>query len=135
MAGQSKVRFKLEDLKEKALAAIDLQIGEAATHLTNLSDDEALADARTEWRETVHHSVTALSADFEGLTDKDLRQRLAGFPAYPMRDEYAVIRQQQRLRLLEQDRAKILAKAESLVPDEDGTISLTKTALNDYFGL
>jgi septation ring formation regulator EzrA len=135
MAGQSKVRFKLEDLKKKALAAIDLQIHEAQEHLKSISDDDALADQRTEWRETVHHWLTALSADFDGLTDKDMRARLAMFPAYPMRDEYAVVRQAQRLRILEQDRTKILAKAESLVPDEDGNISLTKTALSDYFGL
>lgn len=136
MAGQSKVRFKLEDLKSKALDAIDAQIEQAGRDLEYLLDDDALQRDRDQWRNDVIEKVAGLYNDLQGdLEDRDLKFRLTSFPTYPVRDEYTVLRAQKRLKLLEEQRNKVVAKAESLVPDADGNISLTKTALADYFGL
>lgn len=135
MASSSKVLFNLQTLKEKALESINLRIKQAEDEVASHEDPAALERRVDEWRAT---QETRISDLFSRLGDKTLRDReLAEWKVQPMpdissRDRY---RAESRLRELQATRSQIQAKADSLVADADGNISLTKTQLAEFFGL
>jgi len=135
MATSSKVKFNLKTLKEKALESIDERIGRAQTEVDSFADESAMDAMVASWRADQEKRVSDL---FSRLGDGRLRDReLADFRIQPMpdisnRDRY---RAEARLRDLKDTRSEIVAKADSLVADADGNISLTKTQLSEFFGL
>jgi hypothetical protein len=137
MATSSKVRFVLEDLRAKALASIDLRIAQAQVEADSYVDDEALTLRVNDWRERQVAKVQALAAQLaedEAAVDN---HRLSKFSLDPIPsvDRWDRRNAQDRLDSLLAKRSQIEAKASAIKPDEDGTVSLTKTQLSDFFGL
>lgn len=133
MATSSKVLFRLETLKQKALESIDSRIDRKRLEVQSFEDDTALQQRVVEWRARQEEKVSEL---FRSLGDTD-NHRLANFKIDPIPevDAYDLRRAERELENLESRRSQIWAKTESLVPDEDGNISLTKTQLTEFFGL
>lgn len=135
MATSSKVKFNLATLKEKALESIDFRIAQAKQDVASHEDPAALEARIDAWRAEQEKRVSDL---FSRLGDGHLRDReLAEWRIQPMpetslRDRN---RAESNLRSLEATRSQIVAKADSLVPDGEGNISLTKTQLDEFFGL
>lgn len=137
MPGPTKVKFKLEDLKAKALESLDTRIEAAGRTYAQMLDDTAHNLEREDWRRKAEAQVIHLAHRLtteQGITDADLA-RAAILPNRPQRDEHAIVRARKALEALEAERTKVVAKSESLVPDEQGNISLTKTQLADFFSL
>lgn len=137
MPGPTKVKFKLGDLQAKALESIDARIENAGRNFMQLTDQSAYEEQTAEWRRKAEEQIVNLAhriSTGETMSNIDL-SRAALLPNRPQHDEYAVNRARKALEALEAERTKIVAKSESLVPDEDGNISLTKSQLADFFGL
>lgn len=135
MATSSKVKFNLETLKAKALESIDFRITQARLHVESFDDDEALNRRISEWRERQEGRISDLFRSLDGGDMAD--HTLAKWKIEPMPevDRYDRTRAESALRRLEEKRSQIVAKSDSLVPDEEGNISLTKTQLDEFFGL
>jgi tRNA splicing endonuclease len=133
MATSSKVQFRLETLKEKALESIDFRIAQQRLLVESFDDDEALEQRITEWRTRQEEKVSDL---FRSLGEAD-NHRLSKFKIDPIPevDRWERQRAERDLQSMENKRTQILAKSESLVADEDGNIALTKTQLSEFFGL
>lgn len=135
MATSSKVQFNLITLKTNALKSIDERIARAQTEVDSHEDPAALEQRIVDWRAEQERRISDV---FSRLSDGRMRDReLAQFSVQPMpeitsRDRY---RAEGKLRDLQDLRSQIVAKAESLVADADGNISLTKTQLAEFFGL
>lgn len=135
MATSSKVQFRLQTLKEKALESIDFRIQQAEQEVASHEDPAVLEERIDQWRKDQEARVSDL---FRQLGEGGIKDRqLAEFKIHPMpeistRDRY---RAEDALNRLRSTRSQIVAKAESLVPDEQGNISLTKTQLQEFFGL
>lgn len=137
MPGPTKVKFKLQDLQAKALESIDARLENAGRHFMQLTDRTKFEEDSAEWRRKAEDQIVNLAhriSTGETMSDIDL-SRAALLPSRPQHDEYAVNRARKAIENLEAERTKIVAKSESLVPDEDGNISLTKSQLADFFGL
>lgn len=135
MAVSSKVLFRLETLKEKALEAIDLQIAQKTLEVDSFEDEDALEERVKEWRTKQEERISDLFRQLgEGGIDN---YRLARFKMddLPKFDRYDRERAMRELRSLEAKRSEISAKASSLVPDEGGNISLTSTQMHQFFSL
>lgn len=133
MATSTKVRFNLETLRDKAIKSIDFRIAQQRLVVSSFADDEALAARQQEWRVRQEEKITEL---FNKLCDLD-DYALSRFTidALPTVDKWDRREAQRKLDDLEAKRVQILAKSESLVPDEDGALALTKTQLSEFFGL
>lgn len=133
MATSSKVKFKLETLKEKAIESIDFRIAQQRLLVESFEDDEALEQRVVEWRARQEEKVSDL---FRSLGDTD-NHKLSRFKIDPIPeiDKWKRGREERELQHLEDKRTQILAKSESLVADEEGNIALTKTQLAEFFGL
>jgi hypothetical protein len=135
MATSSKVVFKLDTLREKALDSIDHRIAMAALEVESFDDDDALAERIKEWRARQEEKVSKLFARLGdgGIGDHELAK--FKLDAIPEVDRWERQRAERNLRELEAKRTQITAKSEALVPDEHGNIALTKTQLSEFFGL
>lgn len=133
MATSSKVQFRLETLKEKSIESIDFRIAQQQVLVDSYDDDAALEQRIAEWRERQEEKVSDL---FRSLGEAD-NHRLSKFNIDPIPevDRWERQRAERDLEGLRSRRSKILAKSESLVADEEGNISLTKTQLTEFFGL
>lgn len=135
MATSSKVKFNLDTLKQKALESIDFRIAQAKQEVESHEDPSVLEERIVQWRADQEKRISDV---FSRLGDGRLRDReLAEFRVHPMpelsnRERW---RAEGRLRELESTRSQIVAKADSLVPDSEGNLSLTKTQLAEFFGL
>lgn len=135
MATSTKVKFKLEVLREKALESIDIRIGQAELEVASYDDDEALNERVKEWRARQEEKLSKLFSQLgeDGIDDYQLsRFKLDSIPEV---DRWERQRAERTLRELEAKRTQITAKSEALVPDEEGNVSLTKTQLSEFFGL
>ena len=135
MASSSKVLFKLETLKEKALESIDFRIAQKRLEVESYDDDAVLEQRVEEWRTRQEERISDL---FRKLGDGGMdNYELSKFQldAIPKVDRWERERAETDLRGLESRRSRIVAKSESLVPDEDGNISLTKLQLREFFDL
>lgn len=135
MATSSKVLFRLETLKEKALESIDFRISQKEQEIASYFDEEAMNSLVNQWRARQEERISDL---FRRLGEDGISNaELAKFKVSPMPeiDEFEMRRAQRDLQSLVVTRSKIEAKADSLVPDKDGSISLTKTQLQEFFGL
>jgi hypothetical protein len=136
MATSSKVVFSLETLKAKALEAFDARIARAEAHLASYDDDTAYQQEVREWREHQRNLILTLAARIDSgqVADSDLTvPGLRSMPDPPRSWEQE--RAKADLERLHTQRIKITAKADSLVPDADGNVALTKTQLSEFFGL
>jgi hypothetical protein len=135
MATSSKVRFNLEALRQKALESLDLRITQAKTEVDSYFDDEAMEQRLVEWRAKQEQKISVIFSQLgEGGVD-DYRLARFALDPIPSVDKYARRDAEQRLAHLVAKRSQVSAKAESLMPDEDGGIALTKTQLAEFFGL
>lgn len=135
MATSSKVRFNLDTLRAKALETIDLRIKQAATEVRSYEDDDALAERMVEWRATQERKIAVIFSQLgEGGVD-DYRLAQFALDPVPSVDRWERGDAERNLQRLEVKRSQIVAKADAIQPDADGTISLTKTQLADFFGL
>lgn len=135
MATSTKVVFKLDVLREKALESIDHRIALAQTELASYDDDEALAERVKEWRAHQEAKVSKLFAQLgEGGID-DYQLSKFKLDEIPSVDRWDRSRAERNLRELESKRTQITAKGDALVANEDGNIALTKTQLSEFFGL
>lgn len=136
MASSTKVQFNLKTLQEKALASIDERIAMATEDLELFESEQAMDARVAEWRKDQEARVADL---FRRLGGKDIPdEELARFKVQDMPTNDTWVernRARQRLRKLESLKSQMAAKAGSLVPDEDGNISLTSTQLDEFFGL
>lgn len=135
MATSSKTSWRLEALKENALRSIEEQITAKREELDSYTDPEKYNERVRDWRAA---QETKIAQVFHRLGDFDIGDyELSQFKLDPMpkEDPYQAGRARVELRDLENKRSQIIAKADSLVADEDGTISLTKTQLAEFFGL
>lgn len=133
MATSSKVVFKLDVLRQKALESIEHRIAVARLHVESFEDEEALAQRQRDWRAEQERKLSDVFAQLGEIDD----YRLSKFKLDPIPevDRYERRDAERKLRELEAKRTQIEAKGSALVPDEDGNISLTKTQLSEFFGL
>lgn len=137
MATSSKVRFDLDTLREKAVETLDLRIAHAQLEFDSYTDDSALAQRVVDWRERQIGKVRALAAQLdedEAAVDNHRLNKFALDPI-PEVDRWARRDAERELQRLTERKAQVVAKSSSLRPDEDGTVSLTKTQLQEFFGL
>jgi hypothetical protein len=124
--------WKLETLTEQALAAIDERIAAKVLEVEAYANADISADMKR-WRADQEARVSDLFRQLDTIDDVELaRFRI---DKMPNRDEYARDRAERDLKGLQNRRARIVAKAASLVADEDGQIALTKTQLSEFFDL
>jgi hypothetical protein len=124
--------WKLETLTEQALAAIDERIAAKVLEVEAYANADISADMKR-WRADQEARVSDLFRQLDTIDDVALsRFRIDKMPS---RDEYAKDRAERDLKGLQNRRARIVAKAASLVADEDGNIALTKTQLAEFFDL
>ena len=135
MASSSKVMFKLETLREKAIESINLRIAQQQLEVDSFDDDDALAQRIDAWRVRQHDKLREAVRRIDADDMDDHRLSKFSLDSIPEVDRWDRSRAQQKLRELESRKSQILAKSESLVPDEDGNISLTKLQLQEFFGL
>lgn len=135
MATSSKVKFNLETLKEKALESIDARIASKKEEITSYEDPAQLAESVKQWRARQEQKLSDLFRQLgEGGIDDYKLSRFQLEPI-PEADRWDRNRAMRELRALEATRTQIVAKAGSLVADEDGNISLTNTQMSEFFGL
>lgn len=136
MATSSKVKFNLETLKKKALESIDERIRLKEVEVESHGDDNALAEVRKTWRAEQERKISDLFRGLgeDGEVDDHTLSQFRIDPI-PVIDDYERRRAQSDLQRLKGQRTKIVAKTDSLVPDEEGNLSLTKTQLTEFFGL
>lgn len=133
MATSSKVQFSLETLKQKALESMDARIKSAERVVASFEDDAALSERIKEWRAEQETRVSDLFRSLDEIADHTLAKwKIQPLPETSTYERDRAVSDLRRLRDL---RTKIVAKAESLVPDDAGNISLTKTQLQEFFGL
>lgn len=136
MATSSKVQFNLETLKAKALESIDHRIAMKRLEVESFEDDAALEQRVAEWRAKQEERISDLFrrlSDEAGIDNHSLAKwKIQPIPEV---DRWERERAERDLRSLEAERTRIVAKSESLVPDEAGNVSLTKTQLKEFFGL
>lgn len=135
MATSSKVRFNLDTLREKALESLDLRIAQAKRDVESYEDETALNARIAEWRTRQEEKISNIFRQLgEGGVDD---YRLSKFALDPIPSVNTWDRRdaEKRLEMLVARRSKVVAKAESLVPDDDGGIALTKTQLQEFFAL
>lgn len=135
MPSSAKVQFNLEELKVRALESIDERIAAKGRELEAQNDDTALQADIADWREKEEARLRQLVSDMDqGEVDN---HRLVSYSVRPIpkRDSWERSRLQTELSQLEATKSKMLAKTGSLVPDENGNVSLTSTQLKDFFGL
>ena len=129
----TKALFNRETLKEQARLHLDLQIAELEAEVARLQDPQSMIPEIAEWRATQEARVTELYENLPSIDDDSLAR--FSIEPKPRRDSSARRAAQQRLYEYREKRSRVDAKAASLVTDEDGNISLTKTQLHEYFGL
>lgn len=133
MATSSKVQFALATLKEKALESIDFRIKQQQDIVASYDDDSVLEQRVTEWRLEQEARLSELFRSLGDIPHKQLASfKIANMPEVSTHER---ARAEGDLRRLESLRSQIVAKAESLVPDENGNVSLTKTQLQEFFAL
>lgn len=135
MATSSKVQFNLDTLKEKALESIDFRIGQKRIEVEAFGDQSAQDTLVRQWRAKQEERVSDLFRRLgdDGVSDKELATfKIQPIPEVDNRERSRAVHDLSRLETL---RSQIIAKAESLVADEDGNIALTKTQLSEFFAL
>lgn len=135
MATSSKVQFNLETLKAKARESIDVRIEQAQLHVDSFDDDAAFSQRVAAWRARQEERVSELfrSLGEGGVADATLAKwKVEQMPEVNIYDRRKAENDLQRLIGI---RSQIVAKSDSLVADEQGNISLTKTQLQEFFGL
>lgn len=133
MATSSKVVFNLETLKEKALESINQRITNAQLEVDSYEDDAEFAERVAEWRARQEARLSEIFRQLDTIDNVSLANfRLEEAPEI---DKWGKARAVSKVRELENLRTQIIAKSDSLVPDADGNISLTKTQLSEFFGL
>lgn len=137
MVASTKVKFKLDDLRVEALKAVDDHIAITAEDLDQMSDADHWAELQAEWRARQEKKLSRIFSQLDTVDNDELALFLNALPGDQMpRPDGATIRAlQTRLVDLRAKRLKITAKSTALVPDADGTISLTRTQLSEFFGL
>lgn len=135
MATSTKVMFKLEELKKRALEALDERIELAEAELDVLEQGDSWEEQIEQWRNDQLTRVQKLLEEW-AKTDNDqlARFRVDSPPSWDGR-VLEMRRMQGTLRYYKELRGQIKAKAASLVPDAEGNIALTKTQLSEFFGL
>lgn len=133
MATSSKVQFRLESLRSKALENIDSKIVDTEAKLQQLTDPDDLNRRIQDWRDEQEKRVQYLHSLLGSIDNYELSQfKLDEIPSV---NRWTVDSLQRDLRFLKEKRSQILAKSQSVVGDEDGNVSLTKTQLAEFFGL
>lgn len=135
MATSSKVLFCLEDLKVNALKALDEQIAHTQAIVNNYDADALYSQQVDDWREDQKATILELAAKVKDGTITDVTLEAFKARAKPTRDRWDHERQKTHLHKLQNDRTRMMAKAEALIPDSDGNIALTKTQLSEFFRL
>ena len=131
MATSSKVKFKLESLRDKAVASIDARLVRKQKELEEFDESDALQEKVSAWRDRQNERLRELlDADVDNQTLSTFR--IEPIPATPTWGRSHVERE---IKNLIATRDRVIAKSESLVPDADGNISLTKTQLKEFFEL
>lgn len=131
MATSSKVRFRLTDLQAKAVEAADDRVARIVDHLERLKESQEAQ--RVQWRIRAEAAVLEFSGVLAAATDEDLAKFRVP-PRSSTVDHDLDITSRALARALS-DRDSTQAKAAALVPDEDGTIALTKNQLSEFFAL
>lgn len=136
MATSSKVKFDLNQLLGRAIETIDLRIQQAEDKVASHGDEQAFAVRMSEWRKRQEEKIRHLVSQMDNGEVDDYRLSSFALDDAPRRfDKYDKRRDQDRLDHLCTRREQIRAKAGSLVPEDDGSISLTKTQLREFFDL
>lgn len=133
MPASSKVQFNLEALREQALQSLDERITLAQAEVDSLVDESSLAEKVGRWRADQEQRISDLFRQLDSIDD----YRLSNFRVEPMPEisNFDRGRAERRLNELKSKRSQIVAKSNAVVPDADGNVSLTKTQLEEYFGL
>jgi hypothetical protein len=129
----SKTLFNLAELKHKSLSAVENQIEEIRTYLAETYSPENQAMEEAEWRKRQEKRLSDL---FKSL-DKIPNSQLASFRLEPLPSdsEYEIRDLKRKLWDLEYRKKRILARADSIVPDNNGHVYLTPTQLKNFFDL
>ena len=135
MATSSKVRFDLDTLRTEAMKSLDVRIAQAQLEVDSYDDDEALAQRVAEWRTRQEEKISTIFRQLGDGGVDDYRLSKFSLDPIPEVDRYDRRNAEQRLERLLAKRSQVEAKAKSIKPDEDGTVSLTKTQLQEFFGL
>jgi glutamine synthetase adenylyltransferase len=127
------VTWNRDTLKEQALQVIDQQISDKEKELLSYDNAGTHADAVKEWRAKQEARISDIFRQLDTIDDQTLS--LFKLAPMPRPDSYQRERLERELQSLRTKRAKIVAKADSLVVGEAGEIALTKTQLSEFFGL
>lgn len=135
MASNTKVRYHKDTLRTEALARAEDRVREAEEYLRNLTDPEILEQRIAEWREKEESRVANLFRRLGGadLTDDELASFKIGHK--PFLDSFEVTSARRNVNVARRERDGIAARIDSLVTEEDGTVSLTRAQVRDHFGL
>lgn len=133
MATSSKVQFKLATLRDRAVEAIDLRIAQKQAELEKLGSPEQQKERIAAWRAAQEAKLSTIFSQLDTIDNVSLSR--FKLDALPDSNHWDNDRAQRDLDRLASDRAKVVAKAESLVADADGNVSLTKTQLKEFFEL
>lgn len=133
MATSSKVQFKLDVLRQKSLEAIDERIAQKQAELDELGSPEAESERLKQWRANQETRIIQLHAQLGSIDNVSLSR--FNIEDLPDSNSWERSRLERELSRMKSDRARIIAKSESLVPDEEGNVSLTKTQLKEFFEL
>lgn len=135
MASSSKVMFKLNVLQEKALESIDERIAIRQGELEDVGSEERLQEMITEWRAKQEKKISDVFGKLGGDELDNYTLSRFKLDPFPEVDGYDRNRIQRALNTLLASRSQIVAKSGSLVADAEGNIALTKTQLEEFFGL
>lgn len=135
MATSSKFVFELSELQKQAVSAIDERIELKQKELRTYEDPDEHDKVVRAWRERQEAKIATV---FHRLGDFDIAdEELAQFrlEPFPKQETYRHERAARELAILQARRSQMTAKTRSIKPSDDGTISLTKTQLKEFFDL
>lgn len=136
MATSSKIMFNLETLSAEAIKSINTRIEQAQAKVDSHHDERAFSALVAEWRVRQEEKIRGLLSRLESGELTDIQLAKFTIDEIPdSGDKWEQRRDRERVQTLELRRSDIQAKAASLVADENGSISLTKTQLREFFDL
>lgn len=135
MATSSKVQFSLAKLKEEALKSIDFRIAQLQERVDSYDSDAEYQRQIDAWRDDQIKTLQSLCEKVNDGTVTDIELEGVKLRPKPTRDRYQHDKNAAMLAAQRALRSRVVAKAESLVPDEDGNLALTKTQLQEFFDI
>lgn len=133
MATSAKIRFHLATLQEQALKIADHKVALAQAAYSRVGSEADFERRLDEWEADIRAFVRRLARNLPKMSRAELAD--VKVPKKPEERSWDRREKRRELESAQMLRQTILTKANALVADEDGTISLTPNQLSEFFGL